>query len=127
MLQITAVSANLRGGPGTGYPIVGSASGGDALTVQARHTSGQWLQVRRDARDAWVAAGLGTLSGGCANLPVSTLPLRAAADSGSGAPEDVHDADEIDTPDDDDDDDTLEDSDDDDDDDDNGTPDNGEH
>jgi len=81
-LTVTPTSVNLRSGPGTGYSVVGYGYAGETFAVTARHTSGEWLQVRLVDRDAWVAASLGALSGDCAALPGSTLPLRAAPDSG---------------------------------------------
>jgi hypothetical protein len=47
--------ANLRGGPGTGYPVAGSAQAGEALTIVARNSAGDWLQLDDGA---WIAAFL---------------------------------------------------------------------
>jgi hypothetical protein len=47
--------ANLRGGPGTNYPVVGSAAAGQALAVVGRNTAGDWLQL---ADGSWIAAFL---------------------------------------------------------------------
>lgn len=44
-------SANLRGGPGTDYPVVGSVGAGQALDVVARNPAGDWLQL---GNDAWI-------------------------------------------------------------------------
>jgi uncharacterized membrane protein YgcG len=79
---VTPASINLRSGPGTGYSIVGYGYAGETFTVTARHTGGEWLQIRLAERDAWVAASLGALSGDCATLPSSALPLRVAPDPG---------------------------------------------
>ena len=59
--------ANLRGGPGTNYRIVGGVKAGDALSIVARNTKGDWYQL---ANGAWIAASL------AANAPAG-LPLAA--------------------------------------------------
>jgi uncharacterized protein YraI len=48
-------NANLRGGPGTTYPVVGGVRTGQALTIVGRNQAGDWLQV---ADDKWIAASL---------------------------------------------------------------------
>lgn len=50
-----AGNANLRGGPGTNYPVVGSVSQGQALDVVARNPAGDWLQL---GNNAWIYASL---------------------------------------------------------------------
>jgi endonuclease/exonuclease/phosphatase family metal-dependent hydrolase len=47
--------ANLRGGPGTNYPVVGAAAAGQALAVVGRNAAGDWLQL---ADGSWIAAFL---------------------------------------------------------------------
>ncbi|MCB0086471.1 MAG: SH3 domain-containing protein [Caldilineaceae bacterium] len=39
-------SANLRGGPGTGYPIIGNVQAGQPLVISARTASGDWFSSR---------------------------------------------------------------------------------
>ncbi len=68
--QVSGGAANLRGGPGTVYPIVGVAQGGQALAPVGRDAAGDWLQVRWGSGTAWVLASLLSL-----NLDASTLPL----------------------------------------------------
>ena len=47
------VNANLRAGPGTGYPVTGTAMDGETLPVLAR--AGDWFQVRAGGGlEAWV-------------------------------------------------------------------------
>jgi hypothetical protein len=48
-------AANLRSGPGTNYPIIGSAQSGETLRITARNPAGDWLQL---ASGAWIAANL---------------------------------------------------------------------
>jgi hypothetical protein len=47
--------ANLRGGPGTNYPVVGGAVAGQSLTVVGRNAASDWLQL---ADGTWIAAFL---------------------------------------------------------------------
>lgn len=79
-------NANLRGGPGTGYPVVGGVKEGDALQVTARNPAGDWLQL---ADGAWVAAFLVDNAPAAAEVPVATeipaLPTPAAAPAASSA------------------------------------------
>jgi hypothetical protein len=51
----TNANANLRGGPGTVYPIAGSLVAGQVLEVVAKESAGQWYQLR-DGR--WIFAQL---------------------------------------------------------------------
>ena len=52
---VAAKNANLRGGPGTNYPIVGSVTAGQKLDIIERTTSSDWYRLRNDA---WIAAFL---------------------------------------------------------------------
>lgn len=47
--------ANLRGGPGTDYPIVGGVPEGQRLEVIGRNSAGDWLQL---SDGSWIAAFL---------------------------------------------------------------------
>ena len=60
--------ANLRGGPGTNYPVVGGVKAGDALSIVARNTKGDWYQL---ANGAWIAASL--VANAPAGLPVAAV------------------------------------------------------
>jgi len=59
---VTATSVNLRAGPGTSNPVVGGARRGTPLEVIDRR--GGWLEVRRGAGSAWIAARLTGPPGG---------------------------------------------------------------
>lgn len=48
-------NANLRGGPGTDYPVIGTRAGGARLTVVAVNPEGDWLLLDDGA---WIAAFL---------------------------------------------------------------------
>ncbi len=49
---------NVRSGPGTGYPVVGSLASGSQVTATARNASGDWLRIA----DANLPAGAGWAS-----------------------------------------------------------------
>lgn len=54
---------NVRGGPGTSYPVVGE-SGPDPLPILGRHHAFTWWQVSlADGRVGWIAADFVTVSG----------------------------------------------------------------
>lgn len=77
-------NANLRGGPGTNYPVVGGVSAGDALDVVARNPAGDWLRLRNGN---WIAAFL--VDNAPADLPVATdtpaRPTSSAENTGGGS------------------------------------------
>ncbi|MFZ1769002.1 MAG: hypothetical protein WAU00_07380, partial [Caldilinea sp.] len=68
--------ANLRGGPGTGYVVVGGVDAGDALTIVARNSAGDWFQL---ADEAWLAAFLVDNAPAIVDLPVVEGPALPAA------------------------------------------------
>lgn len=64
--------ANLRGGPGTGYAVVGSAQPGDQLDILARSQDGQWWQVAlQNGGEGWVSATLVTASGSTDDVQIA--------------------------------------------------------
>ncbi len=67
-------SANLRSGPGTNYPVVGSVQPGQALTIVGKNQDGSWLKLT-DGK--WIAAFLVTNVPG--DLPVETAAAAVAA------------------------------------------------
>jgi len=62
-------AANLRGGPGTTFPIVGQAPAGDNVTIVGRSQAGDWLQLEGGA---WIAAFL--IDEAPADMPVVETP-----------------------------------------------------
>lgn len=68
---ISLASANLRAGPGTGYDIAGGALEGQPLTVIGQNEAGDWLRLRDDPGELWIAADLtDNLDCILANVPV---------------------------------------------------------
>ena len=57
--EVKSQSLNVRAGPGTDHPIIGSASQGDALAVLGRTEDGSWLNIELPNGDqGWVSASL---------------------------------------------------------------------
>jgi formylglycine-generating enzyme required for sulfatase activity len=55
---VTADSANLRAGPGTGYPIIGKVTRGERVAITGRSPDGEWVAVRilrDDGAEGWLA------------------------------------------------------------------------
>ena len=70
---VAASGGNLRSGPGTAFPVVGSVKAGDALETTGRNKAGDWAFVRTaDGTEAWIAAFL------IENVQVADLPEKAA-------------------------------------------------
>jgi uncharacterized protein YraI len=79
---ITGDVANLRAGPGTSFAVVGQASSGQRYPALARSAASDWWQIDLSGRAAWVSAGLATVEGDSAALPlveITTPPPAAAA------------------------------------------------
>ena len=60
---------NVRGGPGTNYPVIGAAAAGQQYAALSRNAAGDWWQIEYEGRLAWVYGGLVTPSAGAANAP----------------------------------------------------------
>ena len=51
-------SGNLRAGPGTNYAVVGTVGAGTHFELLGRNQAGNWLFVRANGTEAWIAAFL---------------------------------------------------------------------
>ena len=71
MATVSTGSANLRYGPGTGYPVGGAAYRGDVLTAIGRNNTGSWVQVQFDDDVLWAARLVVDIS----DEAVARLPL----------------------------------------------------
>ncbi|MBN1202847.1 MAG: serine hydrolase [Anaerolineae bacterium] len=82
--------ANLRGGPGVDYALVGEIVAGTRYRVLARHEAVPWLRLDyppADPAEAWVFAELVTVTGDLALLPlISDLPPVDANTPTANAP-----------------------------------------
>jgi hypothetical protein len=68
--------ANLRGGPGTNYPVVGGAREGDEFTVTGRTEKSDWLQIAGPRGNrVWIAAFLVEAPGDLGKVPVVAPPV----------------------------------------------------
>src|SRR5690606_20800771 len=62
---------NVRGGPGTNYPVVASVAAGTTFEIVGLNPGSTWYQVRVPDREepAWVFANLTVLSGSLEGVP----------------------------------------------------------
>ena len=60
---------NVRGGPGTNYPIIGAATAGQQYAALSRNAAGDWWQIEYEGQLAWVYGGLVTASADTAYAP----------------------------------------------------------
>ncbi|MCU0501232.1 MAG: SH3 domain-containing protein [Anaerolineae bacterium] len=77
-------TANLRGGPGTGYPTVGQMAVGKEVDIIGRNSSGDWWRIAWDgAGQAWVAGlvvrVLGPIDTVAVAKDIPALPTRPPA------------------------------------------------
>lgn len=64
---------NIRGGPGTDYPVVGSAGAGESFPIVGVNAAGDWWQIAFDGDPAWVYGPLVTAEG-ADGVPVAQAP-----------------------------------------------------
>ncbi len=94
---------NVRGGPGTNYPVVTSVAAGTTFEIVGLNPGGTWYQVRVPGRDeqAWLFANLTVLGGSLdgvptlageelppvpvAEAPAASAPVTAVASSAPAA------------------------------------------
>ena len=94
----TAKAANLRAGPGTNYPVIGSTRPGDTYAILGRNDDGTWFEICCvNAQPAWIAAVVASTSGAVENVEVAQniptppptatpAPLPTAAPAATQAP-----------------------------------------
>jgi len=85
VVRLTAnQTVNVRGGPGTNYPVIGRLSAGQAFPVTGKNARGDWYQFDLDGKSAWVIASLVSVSGDPAavlvaqNIPAVPTPRPTA-------------------------------------------------
>lgn len=68
-------NVNMRSGPGEGYGVLGILSPGEAVTIEGRNQTGDWLQVRahNSGVEAWVYYNLVKTTISLEALPVITV------------------------------------------------------
>jgi len=77
----TNSNLNMRGGPGTGYRVVGTVPPGAALALEARNAEGTWAlgQIVATGARGWMSAALLVIEGSVGSLPVSAEMVTAVA------------------------------------------------
>ena len=85
---VAKAQANLRQGPGTGYPVVGSMAGGEQADVLARNADGTWWQVAlASGTEGWVNASLVTANGAVEAVAIAqNIPTLAPTNTRPPAP-----------------------------------------
>jgi len=80
---VTAEALNLRAGPGIGYAIIRTLTGGEALTLLGRTSNGYWLHVITSKQEeGWLNASYVDLSGSLDLVPaVTATPTRTLLDA----------------------------------------------
>ncbi len=78
----SSADANLRGGAGTHFPVVGVLAGGESAVADGRNEQGDWIRIRTADGVAWVFARLVNWDGDLNALDVllptdMTLPVEA--------------------------------------------------
>jgi uncharacterized protein YraI len=82
---------NVRGGPGTNHPVVGSAARNQRLAITGVNQAGDWYQVQAPgvSGQAWIFSGLVVTSGnldGVTRLSDADLPAAPSAPAAVSAP-----------------------------------------
>lgn len=80
MLTVAGPVANVRGGPGTVYQIVGQVRQGDVFTITGRNDPGSWWQFSFGQGSGWISASLVEVNDSAdsvevaANIPAAPPP-----------------------------------------------------
>jgi hypothetical protein len=64
-------SVNVRSGPGTNYPKLGSVDAGQSFEILGKNAAGDWLEFVYDGDAAWVTADMVTVSGNLETVEVA--------------------------------------------------------
>ncbi|MBX3052466.1 MAG: SH3 domain-containing protein [Caldilineaceae bacterium] len=71
----TTSAMNVRGGPGTNYPVVGALNAGDSARITGKNSAGDWWQVSlAGGATGWVYAPLVTTGGNTGSVAVAEAP-----------------------------------------------------
>ena len=69
---VSSTVVNLRAGPGTNYPMVGTTAQGGTYAIQSRNGDGTWLEICCvDKHTAWVAASVVKTTGGMGGVQIA--------------------------------------------------------
>ena len=68
---VKGATMNVRGGPGTTFPVIASAKKGQSFDVQGKTKDGAWLQLCCfSGKPGWASASLVTVTGDLKKVPV---------------------------------------------------------
>ncbi|MCU0510124.1 MAG: SH3 domain-containing protein [Anaerolineae bacterium] len=72
---VASDTLNVRGGPGTNYPVVGQLKRGDTVTIVGRSADSKWAKLGYgDVKEAWASAQYLTINIDFAGAPVAAAP-----------------------------------------------------
>ena len=74
--EVLSATLNIRGGPGTNYPILSAAKQGAQFEVIGQVNGCRWLLVRTNGGEAWISgrAQFSRLNAECSNVPEAPIP-----------------------------------------------------
>lgn len=76
----TQSALNVRGGPGTNYPVVGALNAGEAVRITGKNPGGDWWQIAlAGGTPGWVYGPLVETSGDTGAVAVAEIPTPPAA------------------------------------------------
>ncbi len=72
VVRLTAnQNVNVRSGPGTNYPQIGTLQAGDSYEVKTQNPEGSWVQFDLNGQAAWVTVSLVSLSGSLETVEIA--------------------------------------------------------
>jgi hypothetical protein len=78
---------NVRGGPGTNYPVIGRLQQGDIVLITGRSSDSQWVKIAaQDIDQAWISAQYLVLFVDLPDIPVAQAPAAPAAQAPAARP-----------------------------------------
>ncbi len=77
MAIVSVLNLNVRGGPGTGYVILGQIHDGDTLPIIGRTPSGGWLETVYSDRRGWIFAEYVVVETSLEDVPVTGVDPSA--------------------------------------------------
>jgi hypothetical protein len=83
---ISSAVANVRSGPGMGYPLLGQAKKGERLAITGRNAASSWWQVDFRGKPGWIAASLAQAGPGAAQVKVVASPPLPRAPAAKPVP-----------------------------------------
>lgn len=72
--HVTSADLNVRQGPGTSYPVVGSLRQGDVVEIVGRNAASDWWAITYSSGTAWVFASLLQPEGDVSHVPLVAAP-----------------------------------------------------